>query len=346
MRKKKIPTLAIIFSVVIGLSGCVEDGIRRPEGSCVGVVETSGNSDDSRIYILNEGLFDKGELPLKYASVTNPRVFGKELYAIPQGYFESRNETIVLSVNLYSLRIRTYDIGLPGMQKVYADDDYIYACTIDTVAIYSKANKTVVTRKLDGKEISDIVCINTNIYVLGIDKNDAKNMEKPRIWTLNREMEVIREKDISEYGIIPQKVIEHAGKIYFANTFDVNGEPCGKVLVYSIAEDKIDSIALEQNYLSDMEFYNETLVISHFNGSDSFFGGITFYNTETSEVKSFKLDHGAEDIQIKGDKIYILNRKGMYSYKIEYSGLKRAITDDRSPMDSNHYFSGFFVFND
>lgn len=346
MRKKVLRAFATIISMAIGLSGCVEDGIRRPEGSCVGVVETSGNSDDSRIYILNEGLFDKGELPLKYASVTNPRVFGKELYAIPQGYFESPNETIVLSVNLYSLRIRTYDIGLPGMQKVYADDDYIYACTIDTVAIYSKANKTVVTRKLDGKEISDIVCINTNIYVLGIDKNDAKNMGKPCIWTLNREMEVIREKDISEYGIIPQKVIEKGERIYFTNTVDSNNQPCNKVLVYITTVDKIESIALEQAHLSDMKFYNNTLVVSHYNETDPSFGGITLYDTETKEMKFHSLGHGAETIQIKGDRIYILNREAMYSYVIEYSGIKPRNMIERWPVDGSHYFSGFFVFTD
>ena len=93
----------------------------------VGVIETSGNSKESRIYFYNQNLEKTATLPLEYASLGsifyNPVIYEDELYLIPQGKTNVKDEKKVLKIELKSGNQKIYEINQLAMNSICVNDN-------------------------------------------------------------------------------------------------------------------------------------------------------------------------------------------------------------------------------
>ena len=98
----------------------------------IGVIETSGNSKESRIYFYNQNLEKTATLPLEYASLGsifyNPVIYEDELYLIPQGKTNVKDEKKVLKIELKSGNQKIYEINQLAMNSICVNDKNIYTC--------------------------------------------------------------------------------------------------------------------------------------------------------------------------------------------------------------------------
>lgn len=115
----------------LGFTGCThrESANIDLTTSSVGVIETSGNSKKSRIYFYNQNLEKTATLPLEYASLGsifyNPVIYEDELYLIPQGKTDVKDEKKVLKIELKSGNQKIYEINQLAMNSICVNDKNI-----------------------------------------------------------------------------------------------------------------------------------------------------------------------------------------------------------------------------
>lgn len=142
MKKKFFTICAIVF---LGFTGCThrESANIDLTTSSVGVIETSGNSKKSRIYFYN------------------PVIYEDELYLIPQGKTNVKDEKKVLKIELKSGNQKIYEINQLAMNSICVNDKNIYTCNTLNGDSYinkcSKENNQVVSEKIEGVYVSNLV---------------------------------------------------------------------------------------------------------------------------------------------------------------------------------------------
>ena len=90
MKRVSVPFLigAMLFTV-IGLYGCASDGERvAPVDASIGIIETRGTDETSRIVFYDGELNELAQLPLRYANLGdvfhNPLVYQGSLLLFPK----------------------------------------------------------------------------------------------------------------------------------------------------------------------------------------------------------------------------------------------------------------------
>ena len=129
MKKKFFTICAIVF---LGFTGCThrESANIDLTTSSVGVIETSGNSKKSRIYFYN------------------PVIYEDELYLIPQGKTNVKDEKKVLKIELKSGNQKIYEINQLAMNSICVNDKNIYTCnTLNGDSYINKCSKENKDRK-------------------------------------------------------------------------------------------------------------------------------------------------------------------------------------------------------
>lgn len=134
MKRVSVPFLigAMLFTV-IGLYGCASDGERvAPVDASIGIIETRGTDETSRIVFYDGELNEVAQLSLRYANLGdvfhNPLVYQGSLFVIPQGRSKVRDGEAVLQVDVASLASKTHAIGRSGMNDVAVNDEYVFTC--------------------------------------------------------------------------------------------------------------------------------------------------------------------------------------------------------------------------
>lgn len=302
------------------------------------------------LIIYDDNLTEIKDVYLKYASVGNifynPLIYNHELYVIPQGPANMKDEQKVLKINLSDLKEKTYDIEQLAMNSVCTDNNYIYTCNTLNGDSYinkcSKSDGTVNTHVVKQVYISKIVCDDDIVYAFGtIKKMDSL---QSYIISFDEKLHVIEQIDISEYGSSHYKVIIHDGKIFFSNTLDSKDAPCNTVCAFSIKDKTFDTIRLSQNYPMDLSFFNDFLIVAHYNLVKREGGSISLYNLKTKDVCNYPLDHGVEQMTMKDDSIYILFEKRIHKYKIVESKIELENMINIDMLSSNNYCSGVFTY--
>lgn len=327
MIKKYIILFLAVFTVLI-MSACKlknyhdknEDA--KLQNAVIGVIETNGNSDKSKIIFYDDNLCKVNEMPLKYASVGNifynPFVYNQKLYIIPQGPANAKDEEKVLEINLYDLDKKEYKIEQLAMNSICADDMYIYTCnTINDNSYINrccKENKNIEEKIIEHTYISKIISYEGILYAFGTDKKDS-NLES-YIYIIGQNMELIDKIDITKYGCSQYKAIISDGYLFFSNSVDYKDQPNNIIGIYSIDDKTIYIIELKQDYPLDMVIYNGFLIVSHYDLVRQKSPGISFYNLSTKEQQNYKLNHGAEQMTISGDDLYILSGQNVYKYHV------------------------------
>lgn len=346
MRKKLLFVILLVTSMTIG---CGQSRHVDLKNACIGVIETNGSNKKSRLLIYDDNLTELVGMPMKYASIGsifyNPCVYGNDLYVIPQGLANRKDEQKVLSVDLSALETKTYDIEQLAMNSICVDDENIYTCNTLNGDSYinkcSKKDQSVKTQVIGQMYVSKIVCEDGNVYAFGTIKEESAF--KSYLYILDHELHLKEQLDITEYGSSHYKALVQEGSIYFPNTYDSKDEPCNTVCVFSIKDKTFHTIQLEQDYPWDLDIYQNLLIVSHYNLSSQKGGFISICDLDTEEVCDYPLEHTAEQMTVKDDAAYILSEKNLYKYKWSASGIKMENKVEIDTHGSN-YCSGVFSY--
>lgn len=347
------------------LSGCstLENKKENVLGDAqIGVIETSGNTKTSGIVFYDSELKKTKSLKLKYATVgdvlCNPVVYKGKLYVIPQGYDISSDEEKVLEVDLSNLKKKVYKVEQIGMYGLSVDEENIYTCSnLNGYSYISKCNKKtgeVREQKIEDIYMTQVLAYKDRLYAFGTKMYNSKTRENKKnmsyIYIYNSNFELDNTINISQYGDLQNKIIGFKDKIYFSNTYNSQTElPNNTVCAYSINDNKIETITLEQDYPLDLDIYKDMLIVSQFDILHGEIGGISFVNLKTKEQKDYELGHGVAHMVRVGEYLYILSgtkissKTKLYKYKINGMELELVKESKIEEMYSDNYLTGLFA---
>lgn len=347
--KKLICILLVIISI-FSFTGCQIRVRIDTNNISVGIIETRGNISKSRILFLDDELNEAGSLPLDYANVGE--VFEKALvkdntlYVIPQGLDSKKDEKAVLEIDLRSLVAKKHTIDEIAMYGITVDDNYIYtANNINGSSFINKCNKLM--DRTDSIELANVyICnlfySNNKLFAFAELMND-NDVRTSYIYVYDNSLNLIKEIDITQCGLSQNKFCEHNGNIYFSNMLDKFDNFNNTVGVLNTTDYSLEIIKLKQDCPLDLQIHNDKLYITHYNIIQGIGGGgLTVYDLKTKEQKFTKFKHGAEQMSIADDKMYILADRTLNVYDI--NTMKLLNTTNISNMDNDYtYLSGLFV---
>lgn len=311
----------------------------------VGIIETRGNKEKSRIIFYDKEIQKIGELPLKFATVGDifytPLVSDEELYVIPQGYANAKDEKKVLEISLQNLEINEYKIDQIAMNGLATDTEFIYTCNNLNGNSYinrcNKQNNVIKTIEVPDIYISTILYANNELYAFG-----TSGTASAYLYIYNNELKLIDKLDISLCGTNQYKAIEYQNDIYFTSLRDNKDSPTNTVNIFNRQNRSIETIQLNQTYPLDIAIYDNYLFVSHFDIVQRAGGGLSIYNLKTKELSDYKLEHGAEQMGVANNRIYFLADWKIYLYDIENMNLIKCTEIDSMDNDFS-YLSGMFV---
>lgn len=357
MRKNtriKLKHTALAVILIFHLTGC---GILNTKGNidlekaCICVVETRGYDAQSALVFYDESLEEVGVFPLYYATLGQifytPSVYNGELYIVPQGIADRKDEKKVLKVNLSSLNTEIYTIDQYAINSISVNDNFIYSANTlngdSHISKCNKSNKLVSEYVIERMYVSKLVCTDKRVFAFA--SISEKLQFKSYLFIFDEELNLLNQVDITEYGYDQYKAVIKGDMLYFSNSTANNDDARKTVGVYSIADNSIRVIKLSKDYPHDIMFYDDKLLVSHFDIVTHEGGGLSIYNPETSEAKYIDLNHGAEQMTIKGDYIYFLAKYKVYKYKLEANDLKCEKIVDVPPLCKEFFYcTGLFSF--
>ncbi|MBE6015245.1 MAG: hypothetical protein E7241_07750 [Lachnospiraceae bacterium] len=352
MNKVKCKALAVIaiFSIM-GCNSIDNKGAIDIGNASICVSETRGYQETSALVFYDMDLNEVGKKSYKYASFGEafytPEVYDNELYIVPQGIANRKDEKKVLRINLSSLCENIYNINQYAINSICVNEKYLYTCNTlngnSCITRCDKKNNKVKEYIIEEMYVSKLVCTQENIFAFGLVSEGITN--NVYLYVFDSNLNLVNRVDITACGSDHYKAVIRDGKLYFSNSYDYKGMPNNTVTIYSIAENSLETIQLDENFPNDILFNNDVLLVSHYDIVAKTGGGITLFNLDTKEKKYIKLDHGAMQMTAKGDYVFFLADYKIYKYKLEPFDLKFEKMIEVSPLGEEFYYcSGLFSF--
>lgn len=314
----------------------------------MGVVETRGDRNSSRILFLDEQLQELGDLSLKYASVGDvfhsPCLLGDTLYLIPQGYAKSKEGETVLEIDLNTLNVESYSTQQSAMNDVTTNETYLYTCnTLNGTSYIHQVNKAsgeIQRAELPNTYISNMIYTNGKLYVFGtVYQSDAS---AGYVYVYDDTLNLSQSIDISAWGVDQYRATEYQGTIYFTSSTDAQGQPTHVIGALHTSDASIESISLSESFPLDIIVYQDKLFISHYDLVGRTGGGLTIYDLNTKQQTYHALTHGAQQMSMIDSTLYFLSDWAITAYRADT--MEQIKTAEITPMDGHYSFlSGMFM---
>lgn len=314
----------------------------------IGVLETRGDRNSSRILFLDEQLQELGDLSLKYASVGDvfhtPCLLDDTLYLIPQGYAHTKEGNTVLEIDLDTLSVESHSTQQSAMNDVTANETYLYTCnTINGTSYIHQVNKAsgdIQRVELPDTYISNMIYTNGKLYVFGTVYQAAA--ATGYVYVYDDTLRLSQSIDISDWGLDQYRATEYQGTIYFTSSTDAQGQPTHIIGALHTSDASIESISLSESFPLDIIAYQDRLLISHYDLVGRTGGGLTIYDLNTKQQTYHELTHGAQQMALMNNTLYILSDWTITAYRADT--MEQIKTAEITPMDGHFSFlSGMFV---
>ena len=345
---KRVSILFLIgamFFTVIGFYGCASDGDRGASlNASIGIIETRGTDEASRIVFYDRELNEVAQLPLRYANLGdgfhNPLVYKGSLYSIPQGRSKVRDGKAVLQVDLDSLASKTYAIGQSAMNDVAVSDEYVFTCDSSHINRCRIDNGEVSKIAIEGVYVPKIVWYEDSLYVFASSLDDDSSM----IYCYDEDLVLKESIDCSNYDSNAYRfsdvyrAVVHEGKIYFCSVGLV-GRQIG---VLDTKDNTVSFIPLSKGGPSSVAFVDGKLYVAHYNvvqGQDD--SALSIVDLETGAIEEHAFEHEAMQMVVTEGSIYVLGDWAIYQYDAESVELIESKLIDKMP-GNNSYLSGLF----
>lgn len=341
---KRIPILLLVGAMlfaVIGFNGCIsEDKRALSANASIGIIETRGTDETSRIILYDSELNEVAELPLRYANLGgifyDPLVYGGSLFTIPQGKYKIKNDATVLQVDVESLATKTHAFKQTTMNDVAVSDAYIFTCGSSSIQRCRMDNGDVSSVSIEGMYVSKLIWCEGSLYAFGMSIDGSSMI-------LHYDENLVLQESIdcsNDYSNVYRAVV-HEDKIYFCSV-DLAGKQIG---VLDTKDNTLTSIQLNKGGSSSVAIADGKLYVAHYNvvqGQDG--SALSVVDLKTGSIEEHAFDHGALQMTITEGSIYLLADWAIYRYDAENVEFIGSVAIEKMP-GSYSYLSGLFSVN-
>lgn len=339
--------IGAMFFTVIGFYGCASDGERVASADAsIGIIETRGTDETSRIVFYDRELNEVAKLPLRYAnlggSFYNPLVYKGSLFSIPQGRSNVKDGKAVLQVDLASLATKKYTIDQPAMNDVAASDEYVFTCNTLNYATYINRcrvdNGDVSKIAIEGVYVSKMVWHEDNLYAFGYSLDDSSSS---MILCYDENLILKESIDCGNYDSDAYRAVAYEGKIYFCSV-GLGGRQIG---VLDTKDNTVNALQLNRGGASSVAFADGKLYVAHYNvvqGQDD--SALSIVDLETGTIEEHVFEHEAMQMVVAEGSIYLLGDWVIYQYDVKSIELIGSKSIEKMP-GSHSYLSGLFSVN-
>ena len=286
-----------------------------------------------------------------YASLSepfdNPICEDGEVYIIPKGEFEKREETYILKYNIESDEYKIYNTQINSMNRLAVSNKFLFGVNCingnsNLVRCSTEELTNVTTKEFKHVYIAEMFVLNEKLYVI-IHNEDAKIIfAELSIETL----EVVEQYDITSYGS-PCNLIEYENKIYFSNQYqdETLGTLSSNLTVFDIEQKSFEQIQLTEYSSNNLIIEGNLLFVSHYDRIQNQGNKISVVDINSNVVETYEFDHPIKQIELADEYCYILGDNCIYKYSYEDSHFKIINKIDISIDNSStfYYIASFFV---
>lgn len=350
--KKLLLSIILVLLVLTTFSSCKSDSQTEDANNvAIGIIETTGYKSKSYIHFFDKDLKFLYKKVFNYASLSEP--FDRpicengEVYIIPKGEFEKREETYILKYSIKSDEYELYDTHIPSMNRLAISKDFIFGVncingTSNLVRCSRKSSDNITAKELKNIYVAEMFVIQEKLYVI-MHTEDAKIIfAELSIETL----EILEQYDITPYGS-PCNLIEYEGKIYFSNQYEDEtlGTPSSSLTVFDIDKKVFEQIELDTYSPNNLIVKNGQLFISHYDRVQNQGNKISVVDINSNIVEIYNFNHPIKQISIADEYFYILGDNSIYQYSYEDAQFKLINKMDISVDNSDtfYYITSFFI---
>lgn len=350
---KNVTSTILLFLLILTVfSACNSNP--QPEDTAnvkLGVIETTGYKDKSYIHFFDKDLKFLYKEEIDYASLSEPfdRPFCEngEVYVIPKGKFEKREETYILNYNIKSDEYKLYNTYISSMNRLAVSNEFLFGVNCingnSNLVRCSKEDITnVTTKEFKHIYVAEMFVLNEKLYVI-MHTQDAKIIfAELSIETLN----IVEQYDITSYGS-PCNLIEHENKLYFSNQYEDEtvGTLSSSITVFDINKKTFKAIELNELSPNNLLIKDGKLFVSHYDRVQNQGNKISVVDINSNVVETYEFDHPIKQIELADEYCYILGDNCIYKYSYEDSHFQIINKMDISIYNSStfYYIASFFV---
>ncbi|QUI22555.1 hypothetical protein HZI73_09690 [Vallitalea pronyensis] len=354
-------TFLIILLVIMLLTGCSQ--AKSPSNALkskpfLGVIETTGQHNKSKITFYSKTLVQQDTLELPFGSMGSyfdlPKVHDGYLYVVPRGIASIKDLTIILEVDLSDGKHKTYDMKQPQINSFCVDEDYVYSANTrnhqSLISQVSKADKVLRTLDMGKVFIGKIDCYQDKLCAFGFG-DDAKGEMQSYLYIIDP-IKLILEKtvDLTEEGQDQLGSLTVEDYLYFTNALkydQTRGEiPSTTLSQFHMKEHRMTSIPLLSTYPFQILEHQDKLYISHYNLVQGEGSQLSIYDPILNTTEIYDFRHQLAQIAIHEETLYTIDGKKMYTYNIGDNSFKKVHEKEIYTMKDEkeyYYVSGFFM---
>lgn len=272
MKRLKIVCCILLgILLIIACNGNDKTGGVKLDSAVIGLVQTTGHDYKSKIMWFDDDLNEAGTTNLKYAALGShfysPVLDDGEQYLIPQGLGNRKDTKKVISINNENLDITEYPFTNVALNNMAVINYNVYAVNTLNAASYlekynklTKESKDIVFHK---RYVYSIIASDEVLYAFSISLEAGNSSIILTI--LDKDLNIIKELDVSNHGVTSQKYCEDNEFIYTTIALSRYDEPVSKVLKINKSDYKLSAIEDVGKDPNDIFLYKDRLIITNFN---------------------------------------------------------------------------------
>lgn len=350
--KKIILSIILALLVIATFSACESNSqAENTTNVTIGVIETTGYKSKSYIHFFDEDLKFLYKEEFDYASLSEP--FDRpvcengEVYIIPKGEFEKREETYILKYNIKSDEYKLYNTHIASMNRLAISKEFVFGVncingTSNLVRCSKKSAEGITAKEFKSIYIAEMFVLHEKLYVI-MHTEDAKIIfAELSIETL----EIVEQYDITSYGS-PCNLIDYEGKIYFSNQYEdeILGTLSSSLTVFDVNKKTFKQIELNEYSSNNLVVKDEQLFVSHYDRVQNQGNKISVVDIKSNVVETYDFEHPIKQISTADEYFYVLGDNSIYKYSYEDSQFKLIKKMDISVDNSDtfYYITSFFI---
>ncbi|MBU5313103.1 hypothetical protein KQI38_13750 [Tissierella carlieri] len=344
-----IATILILFL----LSGCNNMNFKGKDFNYkYGVIETTGQENNSYISFYDDNLEKTGEEKIKYGSMGDgfslPQVFKNSMFIVPKGLYSKKELTFIMEYDLDKMKIKKYNTGLQNMNSIAVDDSYIYGVnTMNFVSNIVRCNRE--TKKLSKVEIPNTYISYIEIYeneLFAFGESNENGKMNSSLYILDADTLNILEKiDITDIGFGQYDTVMKDNKLYFSASHSIEGtesQPINKLCEYNRESGEVRIYDLKENFPFQIMGYNDKLLITHFDPVGVIGNKISIFNVDDKNSDIVEFTHNIEQLELDDEDIIILGDGYLYRYDKNFSLKDSTLVVNERETDYHYYTTGLF----
>ena len=344
---KKIIALCLFL---LFITGCSKEKVNMND-FFVGVIETTTVKEKSKILYFNSNLELINSLKYNYAELSSsfevPGYSNDGIYFVPRGLEQKADTKKIISLQIDSQSFTEYDVDRVNIQYSAVNSDYIYSTSnLNGISYITQTNK--LSGKVKELEFNRKYISSLNMYgdklIAFINDLDHKPYPKSEIVIFNKELEIEKRIDLSDYGMNHFKSLIDEDILYVPNPTTIKDEVDDKLLIINLKNNEIYQISLLADSPNDIFSYKEDLIVTHSSLIDPDGTKISKISKKNGKFNSYDLKETIYLSAIKDNYLLIVTKDNkLIKYDINQDFKKIKEIDIKN--HSNLYISNIYISN-